>query len=97
MRQPNLDLIHIQYVGLIKANDPEILRWAAEHDRIVLTHDKATMPVFADERLTKRASMSGLFVISDRVLIRQAIDELLLINESSEQTEWIGLVLYLPL
>lgn len=97
MRQPNLDLIRIQDVGLIKANDPEILRWAAEHDRIVLTHDKATMPVFAYERLTKRASMSGLFVISDRVPIRQAIDELLLINESSEQTEWIGLVLYLPL
>ena len=97
LRQPDLDLIRIQDVGLIEADDPRILRWAAEHDRIVLTHDKATMPDFAYERLTKKAPMSGLFIINDRMPIRQAIDELLLINASSEQTEWLGFVLYLPL
>lgn len=41
--------------------------------------------------------MAGLFVISDRMLIRQAIDELLLLVDYSNQAEWIGAVLYLPL
>ena len=39
----------------------------------------------------------GVFVVNDRFPIRQAIDELLLINEGSEQAEWAGRVEYLPL
>ncbi|MHC5932605.1 hypothetical protein [Nostoc sp.] len=41
--------------------------------------------------------MSGLFVVNDRMPIRLAIDELLLLVDCSEQTEWKGVVLYLPL
>jgi hypothetical protein len=41
--------------------------------------------------------MAGMFVINERMSIWQAIDELLLLIESSEQEEWRGLVLYLPL
>lgn len=41
--------------------------------------------------------MAGLFVLNDRMLIRQAIDELLLLIDYSEQAECKGTVLYLPL
>ncbi|MEH2266350.1 hypothetical protein [Nostoc sp.] len=41
--------------------------------------------------------MSGLFVVNDRMPIRQAIDELLLLINYSDQSEWKGIVLYLPL
>jgi hypothetical protein len=41
--------------------------------------------------------MPGVFVLNDRMPVRQAIDELLLIDTCSEQAEWSGLVLYLPL
>jgi Domain of unknown function (DUF5615) len=95
--QPNLDLLRVQDVGLREIDDPEILAWAAASDRIVLTHDRATMPNFAYERLLRNEQMSGLFVINDRMPIRQAIDELLLLNDCSQQSEWKGIVLYLPL
>jgi hypothetical protein len=62
-----------------------------------LTHDRATMPDFAYDCLFKGQQMSGLFVINDRMPIRQAIDELLLLIACSEQDEWKGTVLYLPL
>ena len=45
LRQPNLDIVCVQDVGLAGADDSDILAWAAENDRIVLTHDRATMPV----------------------------------------------------
>lgn len=66
-------------------------------DRIILTHDRATMPDFAYERLLKGEQMLGLFVVNDRMPIRQAIDELLLLVNYSDQSEWKGIVLYLPL
>lgn len=97
LRQPNLDLLRVQDVGLRKVNDPAILDWAASNGRILLTHDRATMPDFAYERLSQGQQMSGLFVINDRMPVRQVIDELLLLIDCSEQDEWKGIVLYLPL
>jgi hypothetical protein len=41
--------------------------------------------------------MSGVFVVNDRMPVKQAIDELLLIDGCSDQAEWTGVVLYLPL
>jgi hypothetical protein len=97
LRQPNLDLIRVQDVGLIEVEDPAILAWAAENQRIIITHDRATMPDFAYERLVRGEDMFGMFVINDRMPVRQAIDELLLLLDCTEQAEWIGIVLYLPL
>jgi predicted nuclease of predicted toxin-antitoxin system len=97
LRRPGLDLVRVQDVGLETAEDPDILVWAAEHSRIILTHDGATMPDFSYMRVLAGEPMPGLFVVPDRLPVRQAIDELLLIDACSEQAEWAGLVLYLPL
>jgi predicted nuclease of predicted toxin-antitoxin system len=97
LRQPNLDLLRVQDVGLRELDDPAILDWAANNDRILLTHDRATMPDFAYDRLLEGQPMSGVFLINDRMPTRQAIDELLLLDTCSQQEEWKGIVLYLPL
>jgi predicted nuclease of predicted toxin-antitoxin system len=97
LRQPNLDLLRVQDVGLREVDDPAILAWAAINERILLTHDRATMPDFAYNRLVAREPMAGMFVVNDRMPIRQAIDELLLLIDCSAQVEWKGVVLYLPL
>lgn len=97
LRQPDLDLLRVQDVGLREVDDPAILAWAASHGRILLTHDRATMPDFAYSRLIRGEPMAGMFVVNDRMPIRQAIDELLLLVDCSEQAEWKDIVLYLPL
>jgi predicted nuclease of predicted toxin-antitoxin system len=51
LRQPALDLHRVQDVGLEEADDPTILAWAAANNRIVVTHDQATMPDFAYARV----------------------------------------------
>ncbi len=45
LRQPDLDIVRVQDVGLAGVGDPDILAWAAENDRIILTHDRATFPI----------------------------------------------------
>jgi hypothetical protein len=55
------------------------------------------MPDFAYARIVAGQPMPGVFVLNDRISIRQAIEELLWIDACSEQVEWAGLVVYLPL
>ncbi len=94
---PSIDLVRVQDVGLDGAEDPEILEWAASNDRIVLTHDRATMPDFAYSRLDAGEQMPGVFVVDVRQGVRAAVDALLLIETCSELDEWMGRVVYLPL
>ncbi len=95
--RPDLDLNRVQDVELEGADDPTILAWAATNNRIVLTHDRATMPDFAYARVVARQSMPGVFVVHDRMAVGQAVEELVLMEACSDQGEWAGLVVYLPL
>lgn len=97
LRQPVLDILRVQDVGLGEADDAEILVWAAANDRIVLSHDRATMPDFAYQRVKDGQKMAGLFLLNDRDPIGQSINEILLMSACSEQSEWRDRVVYLPL
>ena len=74
LRQPDLDIVRVQDVGLAGIADPDILAWAAVNDRIILTHDRATLP--------------QLFILDDRFPVGHATDELLLLITCSEQPKW---------
>lgn len=93
----DLDVLRVVDVGVEGVDDPAVLEWAALHCRIVLTHDRATMPNFAYARILKGLPMPGLFVVSDRMAIGVAIEELLFMISCSHQNEWLNLVVYLPL
>jgi len=97
LREPSLDLIRVQDVGLAGRDDPEVLAWAASNGRILLTHDRATIPDYAWERVTSGESMPGVFVINDRFAIGAAIEEIHTIVACTAQEEWMDRVLYLPL
>ena len=97
LRRPPLDLCRVQDVELEEADDPTILEWAAANNRILLTHDRATVPDFAYARVVNGQPMSGVFVVYDRMAVRQVIEALLLMDDCSEQAEWVSLVVYLPL
>jgi hypothetical protein len=96
-RCPKLDIIRIQDVGLGGAHDTTILEWAASEDRILLTHDAATIPYYAFERTRVGKRMPGVIEVSRRIPARLVIEELLILVECSNEGEWEGQVLYLPL
>lgn len=97
LSQPDLDIVRVQDVGLASADDPEVLAWAAEHNRIVLTHDRATMPDFAFRRVALGHVMPGVFALNDRFPVGLAIQELLLMIACTEPADWSGRVVYLPI
>jgi hypothetical protein len=60
LRNPRIDLVRVQDVGLSGANDPSVLEWAAGHQRVLLTHDLATIKAFAYERVRAGKPMPGI-------------------------------------
>ena len=96
-REPALDLVRVQDVGLAAAKDPAILAWAADERRLLLTHDASTMVRHAYDRVNAGLAMPGVIEVKRTVPIRVAIDDLLIMAAGSLEDEWEGQVLYLPL
>lgn len=49
-REPDLDILAVQEVGLREVDDPQVLDWAARQERIVVTHDVSILADFAYRR-----------------------------------------------
>ncbi len=96
-RLPLLDIVRVQDVGLITRPDTEVLEWAANENRVVLTHDVTTMSKQAFDRVEKGLAMPGVIEVSQDVPIGEAIEDLVLIAECSLENEWHNQVLYLPI
>lgn len=96
-QSPRLDLVRINDAGLRGADDPTVLEWAATENRILLTHDRQTMIDFAFDRVRQELPMPGLFVVDDDASFSLIVNDILLLNEASEQDEWSDRVLFLPM
>lgn len=96
-RNADLDLVRVQDVGLSGASDPAILEWAAQENRVLLTHDVSTMTRYAYDRVRLGQGMPGVFEVSRELPISVVIEDILLLAEGSLDREWEGQVRYLPL
>lgn len=96
-RKPDVDIVRIQDVGLSGAADPIVLAWAAKENRLLLTHDVATITHYAYERVKAGLPMPGVFEIPYGFSVGEIIEDILLIAEYSLDGEWEGQVRYLPL
>jgi hypothetical protein len=93
----DLDVVRVQEVGLNASPDADILAWAAENGRIVLTHDRDTMVHCAYERVRAGQAMPGVFLVSDQMPLGQAVEELLLAIECLSPEECKNFVRFFPL
>jgi Domain of unknown function (DUF5615) len=96
-RQPDVDILRIQDVGLSGADDPTVLAWAAQEGRVLQTHDVSTITHYAYERVREGKPMPGVFEVSRDLPIGRVIDELLLLVAYGLDGEWGRQVQYLPL
>jgi predicted nuclease of predicted toxin-antitoxin system len=96
-RDANLDIVRLFDVGLSAASDPTILEWAANQDRILLTHDRRTIPRYAYARVTAGQPMPGVLLVSDDMPIGQAIDEILVGVHCLSPDECRDVVKFFPL
>jgi hypothetical protein len=96
-QRPHLDVVRVQDMGLSAVPDPDILAWAAAEGRILLTHDRDTMPRWAYDRVRAGQAMPGVFLVSDLMPVGQAIDEILLAVDCLTSEECTDLVRFFPL
>ncbi len=97
-RRPELDIIRAQDAGLASVDDPGVLAWAAKEGRAVLSHDVNTMPRFAIARIERGEAISGLFIVhQEGAALSTIIEDLLMIAEYSEASDWMNQIRYLPL
>jgi predicted nuclease of predicted toxin-antitoxin system len=96
-RDPSLDIVRIQDIGLTHAPDPVVLEWAAQENRVLLTHDRNTITKFAYERVAQGKPMPGVIEVDRSVTMSIAIDDILLLVVLSDSGEWEGQIIYLPL
>lgn len=96
-RQPELDMVRVQDVGLRSTPDADILEWAAQQGRAVVTVDKKTLVADAWDRVARRLPMPGVIVLRIHLTIGRAINELELVALAGDPDDARDQVMYLPL
>lgn len=94
-RQPELDFQSANQAGLEGIKDPEVLAIAARDSRVLVTHDRKTMPVEFGQFILSQTS-SGVLILSQSLPISEAIDALILVWEASTAEEWINQIMTFP-
>ena len=96
-RKSDLNIVCIQDVGLSGKGDTIVLEWAAQENRILLTHDVTTITKYAYKRINEGLPMPGVFEIKMSSPLGDVIDDILLLADYSYEDEWEGQIVYLPL
>jgi hypothetical protein len=95
-REPGIEFLTAQAVGLAGLTDRDVLTVAAKSDRVLVTHDRRTMPKhFAEFIATERSA--GVLIVPQRMPIMRAAEELILVWAATEAEEWFNRIWTLPL
>lgn len=94
-RVPEIDFQTATEAGLEGLKDENVLGIASRENRILITHDRRTMPKYFAEFLQKQ-NCAGVLIISKKLEISTAIEELILIWAASEAEEYMNSIRQLP-
>lgn len=94
-RQPTLDFQSANEAGLEGIKDPEVLTLAARDGRVLVTHDRKTMPTEFGQFIISHTS-SGVLILSQNLPISEAINAIILVWEASTAEEWSNQIMTFP-
>lgn len=95
-REPSIDFWGAHRGEIIGLSDPEVLAVAAKAERVLVSHDRKTMPRhFA--RFIEQQDSAGLIIVSQRLDIGVAIEQLLLMWAAMDAEEIRNVIYSLPL
>ena len=95
-REAGVDFQTADEANLRGLPDPQVLALAAQENRILVTHDRRTMPHHFGDFIVNQQS-PGVLVVSQKLSVSVAIEELLLLWAASDAEEWINSIADLPL
>jgi hypothetical protein len=80
----------------LQASDPDILFWCEANNFILITNNRASMPIHLRDHLMNGRHIPGIFILNPDMTISETADELALIWEASEPDEYFDRLSYLP-
>jgi hypothetical protein len=96
-REPSIDFQTAQAAGLDHLDDETVLRLASVQDRILVSHDKRTLPVWLEEFIARGGKSHGvLLVIPQHAPVRDVAESLILIRADNRPEDWVNLVTKIP-
>ena len=96
-RLPGLDAARVQDILGHNVHDRLVLEWAASEGRVLVTHDAATVPDFAYERIAAGLTMPGVVVMRSRIATGAALNDLVLLLAAGSEQDFQDLVRRIPL
>ena len=96
LREPFIDFKTANDAGLEGLSDPEVLELAAREERVLVSHDKSTMPVHFAARVGSGLRSPGVLLALPSASVADIIESLLIIWSASHDKEWSGQIHYLP-
>jgi len=94
-RQPKIDFRSANAAELEGKKDSEVLVIAAQDGRVLVTHDRKTMPAEFGAFIVSQTS-SGVLIISQNLPISDAIESVILVWEVSTAKEWVNQIMSIP-
>jgi hypothetical protein len=95
-REPTVDFQTAFAAGLEGVKDLGVLAIAPQQGRVLVSHDRKTMPSEFAEFIINNQS-SGVIIVSRKLPTELIINELLLIWAASNSEEWVNRIAKLPL
>jgi len=87
----------VQDLKIAGKDDSTVLDWAAQAERVLLTHDQRIIPGYVFKRIQENQAVAGVIVVKNKLSLRAAIEDILLIAEATSSTDWVNQVQHLPL
>jgi len=95
-REPTLDFQTAAAGGLIGLSDPAVLERARHEGRVLVSHDRRTMPAhFAEFILHDKCP--GLIIVPQSLSVSATVNDLLLVWAATDAEEWVNRICVLPL
>ncbi len=91
-----VDIVRLRDVGRARDDDWDVLAWVAAQGRVLLTHDGRTMPATLTARVNAGLAVPRVILVSQRLPIGRAIEEVGYILATATDADWDGHVLYVP-
>ena len=96
-RVPELDFLVVAQIGLAGTPDIELLRWAAQETRTIVTHDQKTMIPDAQKLIAQHESIAGVILVPNGMRIGAGIADLELSVLTQSQADMRDRIQRLPL
>ena len=96
---PEITVWRIGTIGAppISTLDPDILLWCEQNGFILLTNNRASMPVHLKAHLETGHHVLGTFIFNRKMTLGETVKELLTIATASNDDEYQDTIQYLPL